>query len=183
MRTRITQIAIGLALILIAVFGLLVTRLGSQPATTSGTAAKAVQPAAPNAAINVAASQGVAPADEVLPNGVRVIHDTHHDLSPPLRDIPPAPDQPWKEGPENPIPHFISSGPVKDTVVQNFFGPLAMPTPVLTFEGVEQSNRLRWMHTTRYERGRRPEQLRSDGQRQVSGLGQERHFATWPPQR
>src|SRR5207245_9224518 len=34
------------------------------------------------------------------------------------------------------MPPFKSKGPVKDPIVQNWFGAIAMPTPIRTFEGV-----------------------------------------------
>jgi hypothetical protein len=71
-----------------------------------------------------------------LPNGVIVGRDVKHDISSPLRDIPPAPASALHEGPENPQLPFHPSPRVADPVVQRFFGPLAMPTPILSFEGI-----------------------------------------------
>ncbi|HMA33428.1 MAG TPA: hypothetical protein VKY74_03025, partial [Chloroflexia bacterium] len=71
-----------------------------------------------------------------LPNGTIVGRDDHHDLSPPLRDIPPVAALPRHEGPENPLPSHLAGGHVVDSVVQRFFGPLAMPAPSLTFDGI-----------------------------------------------
>jgi hypothetical protein len=73
---------------------------------------------------------------KVLPNGVTVGRDLKHDISPPLRDIPPVPISANHEAPENPWPAFLPPKSLKDPVVQRFFGPLAMPTPILTFEGI-----------------------------------------------
>ena len=137
MTARITRIGIGAALILVAVIGLLITRPVSQPAAGSAVDAKAARPAAPNGAVSAAAAlQELHPADKILPNGARIISEVKHDLSPPLRDIPPAPAQAGQEENEQPYPFKVSTEHHKDAVVQNFFGPLAMPTPILTFEGI-----------------------------------------------
>ncbi len=76
--------------------------------------------------------------EKILPNGVRVVQETKHDVSPPLRDIPPAAPQAKGEGEanENDNPFPVPEGNVKDTVVQRSFGPLVMPTPILVFEGI-----------------------------------------------
>lgn len=75
-----------------------------------------------------------------------VIHPLHADVSPPLRSIKGAP--PNKDGvqgeierknmkiPKNRVPKYASV----DTVVQRIFGPFAMPTPQLTFEGYSQED-------------------------------------------
>ncbi|MBF6614591.1 MAG: hypothetical protein IVW55_15875, partial [Chloroflexi bacterium] len=84
-----------------------------------------------------AAAAGLKPGEKkVLPNGVIVTLNSRHDLSPALRDIPPAPDVANDEPPENPYVQKLNTNPVKDTIVQRFFGPVAMPTPILTFEGI-----------------------------------------------
>ena len=83
---------------------------------------------------------GYPPAvEKTYPNGVRVSQDVKHDLSPPLRDIVPLPPVAGgkQEAPENPRPFDNSLTPLKDTMVQRFFGPLAMPTPILTFDGID----------------------------------------------
>ncbi|HMA33472.1 MAG TPA: hypothetical protein VKY74_03245, partial [Chloroflexia bacterium] len=75
-----------------------------------------------------------------LPGGSGVIvgQDYHHDTSPALRDIPisPVPSSVRHEAPEN--PRLIISGrkDVLDTVVQHTLSPLAMPAPVLNFDGI-----------------------------------------------
>jgi hypothetical protein len=75
--------------------------------------------------------------EKILPNGVRVIQDTKHDVSPPLRDIPAAVavGAREEEANENAIPFAAVPGKI-DTVVQRSFGPLVMPTPILTFAGI-----------------------------------------------
>ncbi len=77
-----------------------------------------------------------------LPNGARVVQEVAHDTSIPLRDMKPA--EPIagarEEGPENPIPLIKrAETPLKDTVVQDFFGPLVMPTPIITFDGIDRT--------------------------------------------
>jgi len=77
------------------------------------------------------------------PNGVRVVESVAHDTSPPLRDIPfvepvVGRTEDSEEANENPDP--AGMGPsLRDTVVQNTFGPLVMPTPIVNFEGIDQS--------------------------------------------
>ncbi|HEY0070310.1 MAG TPA: hypothetical protein VGE04_10115, partial [Chloroflexia bacterium] len=65
--------------------------------------------------------------------------------SPPLRSIPPAaaPASTEKESerenwnkPWHPVPNYVSV----DRVVQNAFGPNAIPTPILTFKGYTQQD-------------------------------------------
>jgi hypothetical protein len=71
--------------------------------------------------------------------GPIVVHDEKHDVSPPLRDIRPAPPQPKVE--RDTLRHLPKS-PGKqdvDTVVQKAFGPFVMPTPILTFAGVNSA--------------------------------------------
>ncbi len=114
MANKKRQIGIGFALIIVAVFGLLISRIGSQPAASAGSApiVKAVQPAAPSGGVSVAAAAPASqdgqqsPAVQTYPNGVRVVSEIKHDTSPPLRDIPPAPVQIKKEENENnqPVP-------------------------------------------------------------------------------
>src|SRR5436190_11198436 len=79
-------------------------------------------------------------------NHPTVIHAIHSDVSPPLRSIRPAPQAQKPPAPDqnetdirdikNHVPPFFRV----DTVVQNFFGPLVMPTPILTFEGYGQQD-------------------------------------------
>jgi hypothetical protein len=79
----------------------------------------------------------------VLPNGVTVGRELKHDVSPPLRDIPPVAPGALHEAPENPYSPFpMPKTALKDTVVQRTFGALAMPTPILTFEGIGSTTSL-----------------------------------------
>jgi hypothetical protein len=73
-------------------------------------------------------------------SGAPLVRQTDRsDVSPPLRSIKPigpsASSQP-KEAPENPRLPTISGNPFgPDPVLQHGFGALAMPTPILNFEG------------------------------------------------
>ncbi len=76
----------------------------------------------------------------------QVIRATHSDTSPPLRTMKSKPLPPSAMGeiaerenprlPNRPPPMYAAV----DTVVQNYFGALAMPTPILTFEGYNQQD-------------------------------------------
>lgn len=140
---------IGYAVLMLAALLGIITVAGTlrnnAPAATPQTdvaqisAAKA-RPAAPsNAGLNAAvAGNSQQPQEQTFPNGARVVTEVKHDVSPPLRDIPPAPVQIKSQENENPVPFKLSGGAkVKDTVVQNFFGPLAMPTPIVNFDGID----------------------------------------------
>jgi len=73
----------------------------------------------------------------VLPNGTIIGLDAHHDLSPALRDIPPVAVKPTNEnGIENPYVPLPPMAHIADTIAQRMFGPLVVPSPVLTFEGI-----------------------------------------------
>jgi hypothetical protein len=71
-------------------------------------------------------------------HGIQMGQSYKNDVSPPLRSIPPLP---WTAGAKreaNENPPLISSGHtnVPDAVVQKAFGPLAMPAPSLSFDGI-----------------------------------------------
>ena len=112
MVSKVRPLALVLALILVAVVGVLIVRAGSQAQTTgaySGNTVKAAKPNAPSGGVGVSAvSQDASPNGKTLPNGVRIVSDTKHDTSPPLRDIPPAPAQINKEENENANPFPVS---------------------------------------------------------------------------
>jgi len=64
-------------------------------------------------------------------------HSYKNDVSPPLRDIPPAVIVGGQEHEASTNPAIRSAhSDTKDTVVQNFMAPLAMPAPVLNFNGI-----------------------------------------------
>jgi hypothetical protein len=69
----------------------------------------------------------------------RVIYSEKNDVSPPLRDIPPVPVNPVQQAAENVPPRAPNTAHLKDPVVQRAFGPFAMPTPILTFDGINQA--------------------------------------------
>src|SRR4051794_30395328 len=90
---------------------------------------KAAAPAAASAAQN----------GTTLPNGFTVASDVKHDVSPALRDIPAAAEIPHRMENENSRRSAESTGPQGasvDPVIQKSFGPLAMPTPLITWQGV-----------------------------------------------
>src|SRR5689334_18892501 len=71
-------------------------------------------------------------------NGIVVGTDYRHDVSPPLRDLPPLPfgfGTRKDEANENrglPVPGHVDA---PDPVVQRIMGPRAMPNPIVSFEG------------------------------------------------
>jgi hypothetical protein len=135
---------IGLSLFAVTVLMLIIGIAAS--GTLSGTTAANVQSGpvanAPAGASNASyVAEGIwaqKPHEKTLPNGVRVVQEIKHDTSPPVRDIPvgPAIVRSEEAENENPNPFPVPEGNVKDTVVQRAFGALAMPTPILTFEGI-----------------------------------------------
>jgi hypothetical protein len=134
---------IGLSLFAVAVL-MLVIGIVASGAANGTTAAKAPSGAVANAPSGSASTSYVAEGiwaqkaqEKVLPNGVRVVQEIKHDTSPPLRDLPDvAPQVRNEEANENENPFPVPLGNVRDTAVQRSFGPLAMPTPILTFEGI-----------------------------------------------
>ncbi len=73
-------------------------------------------------------------------NGIVVGRDYKHDVSPPLRDIPPRPIGPGNrtnEANDNRSIPLYGHKDLPDPIVQRFMGPLAMPTPILSFEGID----------------------------------------------
>ncbi|HMA35838.1 MAG TPA: hypothetical protein VKY74_15335, partial [Chloroflexia bacterium] len=77
------------------------------------------------------------PAGSPAANGVRVVWSLKNDVSPPLRDIPPVPVTVRHDAPENPRPPIKAGTAGIDPVIQRGFGPLAMPTPSVTFDGID----------------------------------------------
>jgi hypothetical protein len=76
----------------------------------------------------------------------KVVQAAYSDTSPPLRTLKSKPSSSVKMGevmerenfklPRNSPPQFAAVDPV----VQHYFGPLAMPAPILTFEGYKQQD-------------------------------------------
>jgi hypothetical protein len=132
----------ALMLLAIAAIALGVT-LGGAP--TSAGLQQGSGAAGPDTALGIAASEpykaeGIwaQPAEEqTYPNGVRVVKETKHDTSQPMRDIVPGPTQPRARAEiEHKLPFPIPEVNVVDKVVQTHFGAMAMPTPQLVFEGI-----------------------------------------------
>jgi hypothetical protein len=90
------------------------------------------------APVGLSADQSLKPYETIYPNGVRVVKEVKHDTSPPLRDLPIQPVKPRTEEIEKQPPTNLNSSPIEDPVVQRFFGALAMPTPIITFDGVPE---------------------------------------------
>src|SRR5438067_1562014 len=139
-RLRITVALLALALIPVLAWaggpGLV------SPDNKASTGSMSALPNAPSGAGAVVAqgangpsTQGASPATV---GGVIVGHSVKNDVSPPLRDIPPVPlikKAPSVEN-ENPLNFTGNHKDQRDTIVQNFLAPLAMPTPILNFDGV-----------------------------------------------
>jgi hypothetical protein len=61
----------------------------------------------------------------------------HNDVSPPLRDMQQLPMVSHPETEQNQNPYTaIQRRDEPDKSIQDFFGPLAMPTPILSFDGI-----------------------------------------------
>jgi hypothetical protein len=135
-RRWLTIIPVVTLLLLVGAAAWVLRAQGPQVVTDG---AYAPQIARPNGAAPppVTIGEAVQPAEKTYPNGVRVVQEVKHDTSPPVRDIPAGPPMPRQdEGPENPSPFLMKGDPIEDPVVQHYFGVLAMPTPILTFEGI-----------------------------------------------
>lgn len=97
--------------------------------------AKAALPANPSSTSAAAPNQAAGNSNGIV--GPIVKHEEKHDLSPRFDSIPPAPAQAKTEV-EREQGHKVYKTGVRDidTVIQSHFGPLAMPTPILTFDGI-----------------------------------------------
>src|SRR5215471_1057922 len=96
----------------------------------------------PGASLLAHESSQPAPQQEAWQPHWEVIPDSHHDLSPPLRDLALLPMAPSSEheGPENPSHHFNHAGKDRpDPVVQTskLLNRLTanIPAPILNFDG------------------------------------------------
>lgn len=69
---------------------------------------------------------------------VIVSQDVKHDVSPPLSSIPPLPptNNPRREHENQFTRVYNAQKGVKDPVLQDWFSPLVMPTPIVNFEGL-----------------------------------------------
>ncbi|MGA7730854.1 MAG: S-layer homology domain-containing protein [Chloroflexia bacterium] len=111
-----------LALVAIVALSVGVASAGIQASAPTGTQVQAKQGALSNAAIT----------------GPIVVRELKHDVSPPLRDIPPAAAQPKTSG-EREIGRRVLPNPgneYSDPVVQFGWGPMVMPTPIINIDGV-----------------------------------------------
>ena len=133
-------------LVLLAGFGLSGRpNSGSSSATTSTAAHRqAAAPSTGNSALPASASLASQQANTAWPQHSTVIHSLHNDTSPPLRSmkvIPPSAGRVENER-ENGRHGTVGSSDTqtKDPVVQSSFGPLSMPTPLMTFEGINNRN-------------------------------------------
>src|SRR5689334_13636458 len=121
-----------MALVLIAIMAQ-ANRSGSALRQKGATSGAGPQLLAPAGAGLVRTGSGAFAAPVGVSGHPIVGRDVKHDLSPPLRDIKPLPPVKGKqEAPENPAigkgkqgQGFAGAG--KDPVVQDSFGPLAMP--------------------------------------------------------
>ena len=134
------RIVLALA-VLVAIAAIVWLLQAQQQTTSSPGSAFTPRISRPGGSVQAPLSAGqVSPLEKQYPNGVRVVHEVKHDLSPALRDIPAKPPRArQREAPENPNPLPLNNEPVEDPVVQRYFGPLTMVTPTLTFEGISSS--------------------------------------------
>ena len=73
-----------------------------------------------------------------LPGGGEVRRDFKHDTSPALRDMPPIQPVPLAQPDrrEHEMPRIDSPALARDPLLQDVLGPLVMPTPIVSFNGV-----------------------------------------------
>ena len=141
-RKRVGYAVLMVAALLIVALSANVLSSGVAPTTTAGKGGGPQLDKPLGAALSSGAAQAPVKAN---PNAqqigqVTVVRATHADTSIALRDMTPAAALPrTKEGPENPLPFFKPVGPVKDPVVQKFFGLDAMPTPIASWPGIQFS--------------------------------------------
>ncbi|HYP21560.1 MAG TPA: S-layer homology domain-containing protein [Chloroflexia bacterium] len=128
----------ALMLLLVVVVGASGYLRSAQPTSPQGTAGGQLM----NLPSGVSGSSGAPydpPTERTLPNGGKTSSAVRHDVSAPLRAIKPIPPAPVAEdrenGVENSLPPMGPAEPVQDPVVQDFFGPLAMPAPIQSIEG------------------------------------------------
>ncbi|MDQ2806740.1 MAG: S-layer homology domain-containing protein [Chloroflexota bacterium] len=78
------------------------------------------------------------PPGGALPGTVVVGSSYNNDTSPPLREMPQLPlrMQPQREANRNPAVGLRHQNAPDSSAVQNLLAPLAMPTPILSFDGV-----------------------------------------------
>ncbi|MEO8287775.1 MAG: S-layer homology domain-containing protein [Chloroflexota bacterium] len=136
-RRRFGQWAVML-LALVAIIAIAASgRFGPQ---AGGQAGKAGGPESANGAAAVNNQPVAAQKVDAQQFGqVTQVRSAHNDTSLPLREMVPAAPQARTEQDENENPDPVGYGPDlpgKDSVVQRFFGPLAMPTPIINIAGI-----------------------------------------------
>src|SRR6266566_4540861 len=90
------------------------------------------------ASVNIGSAYGAgAGVGSSNQNGVIWGKSYKNDVSPPLRDIPQIPVKALKEEDAHRNPFVAAQyADHPDPVVQRFMAPLAMPTPILNFDGI-----------------------------------------------
>src|SRR5438477_11837321 len=125
-----------LALVLAALILAKAPSIGSSSTASQPTGkAPGPQVAAPSGSGSTALDASKLAAATGAPGTVYVAHSVKNDVSPPLRDIKPVASV--GQAPEDhDVPVTYPKGHVNDPVVQNWFGALTMPTPIVNFDGV-----------------------------------------------
>ncbi|HET6261685.1 MAG TPA: hypothetical protein VFG99_05530, partial [Chloroflexia bacterium] len=134
------------ALMLALIVGLAVSNLsggrspgspGSPGMSASGPFIDSSRLSSPAEATSIAEQSEQSPVT-YLPGGGEVRRDFKHDVSPPLRDIPIKQPRPVSQNlrDEPRMPKIDSPALLKDPVLQEVFGAIAMPTPIVNFEGI-----------------------------------------------
>ncbi len=126
-------------LALIAISGWLVNgHNGGQAPASATRQAPAQQAMAPTGAVSGQRGSKDGSSPHQYPNGVISGESYKNDVSPALRDIPPAPLVKGNPRIENENPSLMPHNHLDqlDTVVQKFIAPLVMPTPILNFDGI-----------------------------------------------
>jgi subtilisin-like proprotein convertase family protein len=134
------------ALVLVVSVAMATTITGS--GTGSGLArphSKSLGSQSSSAAPRVARQVNTSGSQTVALRSPEVIRAAHSDTSPPLRSIKPViPSGPPAGVKEHEVLRIPGSTPpflvAVDPVVQDYFGPLAMPTPILSFQGYRQQD-------------------------------------------
>ncbi len=135
----ITILALVPVLVLIAISGWLINGHKSASAAQQSLGQQVMAPSGavpgPSGSGGAASSKG---APHQYPNGVISGASYKNDVSPPLRDIPPAPLVKKSPSVENENPSMMggSHKDQLDTVVQKLMAPLVMPAPILNFDGI-----------------------------------------------
>lgn len=127
---------------MLALLGLIVFASGPNGLTSTAQTGSNSGPApmAPSGAVAQGVSTSTQGTDGLIPvgNGMYMGYSYKNDTSPPARDMAklPVKASPRRQDNENPKLHAGTAMNGKDTVVQDFMAPFAMPTPSLNFDGV-----------------------------------------------